>query len=109
MFLFKPDFLHESRRFYFPPRYVNRWRRDGRAYTSLFWEGEVRAREKVIVAREEMEKEIERIVRSVRGDTLVMKYARLRHRTWEIGVRCADQLAVRDALRAFIERIRVWR
>lgn len=108
VFLFKSHFLHASRRFHFPQRYVARWQREGRAYTQLFWEGELHAREKVIVIREEMEKEIERIIASVLGDTLVMKQARLRQQLWNIGVRWADYLQFRDALHPLVGRIRRW-
>lgn len=108
VFLFKPHFLYASRRFHFPQRYMVRWQREGKAYTQLFWEGELRAREKVIVVREEMEQEIEQIVHSVRGDTLAMKYARFRRWLWVVRAQCADRLQIRDTLRPLVGRIRRW-
>ncbi len=36
VFLFKPHFIHGSRRFSFPPSYIARWRNSDRLYTSLF-------------------------------------------------------------------------
>jgi SAM-dependent methyltransferase len=108
VFLFKPHFLHASRRFYFPQRYAARWQRQGKAYTRLFWEGELRAREKVIVVREEMEHEIEKFVHFALGESLPMKYARLRRFTWNVGVQVTDQLCIRDALRPLIGKIRKW-
>ena len=55
-----------------------------------------------------MEQEIERIVRSVRGDTLAMKVARLRRQAWDVGVKWADHLQIRDALRPLVGRARRW-
>ena len=48
-FNFKPHFLHSSRRFHFPNRFAEKWYRQDRAYTQLFWEGEFKAMEKVMV------------------------------------------------------------
>lgn len=108
IFLFKPHFLIKSRRFHLPPRFALRLRREGRDVTALFWEGELRAREKMNLIREEMEADIERRVRSVRGDTFAMKYGRFQQRVWEAGTRLADRLRVRGALRPVIGWIRNW-
>jgi len=84
------------------------WMNQNRLYTYSFWEGELRAREKIVVGTSEMQQEIEAMIRSVRGDLLPMKYAWLRQRAWDIGTQFADRLAVRNALRPFVGRIRWW-
>lgn len=107
--LFKPHFLRASRRFHFPPRYAERWNREGRAYTLLLWTGELRAREKVVPVRDGMEGEIERLVSGAVGDTWPMQWARVRRRIFDFGVIVTDWFGVRPVLRPWVGRIQYWR
>lgn len=109
VFLFKPHFLHASRRFHFPPRYGERWQHEGRAYTCLLWDGEVRAREHVIVVREALEAEIERVVRGALGTTWPMRWARVRERLFQFGVQVTDRLGLRTPLRPLAAWVVRWR
>ncbi len=64
--------------------------------------------EKVLVVREDAEREIERIVHEVRGETWPMKSARLRQALWDRGVVWADRLGVRGDLRRLVGRMQRW-
>jgi SAM-dependent methyltransferase len=101
-FLFKPHFLTASKRFHFPKRYLDVWT-ESRRTVSLFWEAEIRACERVIVVREEMEGEIEAFVREVQGDILAMKWARYRRRAGRAGSRIVGKMGLRNALRPAAE------
>lgn len=109
VFFFKPHFLRASRRFHFPPRYAKRWNREGRAYTSLLWTGELRAREKVVPVRAGMEVEIERLVSGAIGDTLPMQWARARRQMFDLGVAVTEWFGIRSALRPMVGQIQRWR
>jgi len=97
-FLFKPHFLAASKRFHFARGYAERRIDPGRQYVSLFWEDEIRACERVIVVREDMEDAIESVIRELEGDTLAMKLARYRRYGWQLGSRAVAKMGLRDAL-----------
>jgi SAM-dependent methyltransferase len=103
-FLFKPHFLTSSRRFHFPRRYRDHWE-PARQFVSLFWEGEIRAVERVVVVRDELEQEIESIVREVEGDIPAMKWARYRHKARELGSAVVVSMGLRETLRPAAEWI----
>jgi SAM-dependent methyltransferase len=103
-FLFKPHFLPASRRFHFPKRYTHRWSSDRRV-VSLFWDGEIRAIERVVVVREEMEAAIESFVRDEMGDTLPMKLARYARRAKNLGAGIVGRAGLNDTLRPAAEWI----
>ncbi len=106
VFIFKPHFLHSSRRFYFPQRFSKKWFEQGRAFSEFFWEGEFKAREKVMVSRKIMEQTIEPIIRSERGDLWEMKVDRFFDGLFQLGKKWADKYGVRDQLRPIYSRIR---
>jgi SAM-dependent methyltransferase len=107
-FLFKPHFLSASRRFHLPPRYLDLLASPENHYVSLFWDGEIRASERVIVVREQMEQEIESIVRGVVGDILPMKLARFRDSAWHAGSNVIRQVGLQQALRPLAGWIGRW-
>jgi hypothetical protein len=107
-FLFKPHFLAASKRFHLPPRYLSTSSSPEGQYVSLFWEGEIKATERVIVVREEMEKEIESMVRDVVGDILPMKWARLRENAWHLGSNVVRQMGIQQAVRPVADWVSRW-
>lgn len=100
--LFKPHFLTASTRFHLAAYHAEQLRRSGKDVAGLFWQGEIKAREQVNVVREELEAEIERIVRSESGDTLSMKTARLRRRAWNAGKQLVDSLHMTETIRPLV-------
>lgn len=108
VFIFKPHFLVASRRFHFPARYGAKWRDTDAGITSYFWDGQILARERVILNREEFKSFIESIVGSVRGEILSMRLDPVRKYTWRIGVDIAERLGIRKCFRPLAQRIRRW-
>ena len=106
VFIFKPHFLHSSRRFHFPNRFSKKWFQEGRAFSEFFWEDDFRTKEKVMVSRKIMEETIEPIIRSERGDLWEMKMDRFSDKIFQLGKKMADQFGVRDQLRPIYSRIR---
>src|SRR6266849_1011701 len=100
--LFKPHFLTASTRFHLAASHAEQLRKSCKHVASLFWQGEIKAKEQVKVVREELEAEIERIVRSESGDTPTMKAARLRRRAWSAGKQLVESLHMTETIRPLV-------
>lgn len=75
-FVMKPHFVHGSRRFHFDRGFADKLPA-ARRFTRFFWTGEVNARERIFVSRDEHEDHIEALIRAETGDRWSMRRARL--------------------------------
>jgi ubiquinone/menaquinone biosynthesis C-methylase UbiE len=104
-FRYKPHFLHCSRRFHFPPRYAQKWVREGKAYTYLFWDGSCPAREVLRVFQVDTEKDIEAIVLGAGGKNMAIRWHEMENRLWNVGKKWSQKMGMHESLRLLVSRL----
>ncbi len=98
-FFAKPHFVHASRRFHFPPRYAERFRRQNLDRTRFLWSESFEARELIVLDRDDVESVVEGFIREVSGLNAAIMWHRAKLVGWRAAVATATRLGIRERLR----------
>lgn len=102
VFLAKPHFVHESKRFHLPHRFVAALQRRDQHLTRLVWTRSFTASETILLDREDLERAVETVVVQVSGVNAAMRLHRAKRTAWRLGVQAADALRIRATLRRLL-------